>query len=202
MKAARIVIFAKAPVAGQVKTRLVPALGAEGAARLAARMLRQTLAEASAVAMADVELCADPNPADEAWRPHRPQNGAHFTAQGSGDLGERLARAAERVLAGGQRAILIGTDCPALTAYRLNEACRELESHDAVIHPTYDGGYALLGLARFDPSLFSDIGWSTDTVARTTLGRLRMLGWSLHLGETLRDIDEPEDLAHLTRHRG
>jgi len=197
LKAARIIIFAKAPVAGRVKTRLITALGAEGAAQLARRMLLQTAAEAREVLMAESELCADPDPADEAWDGLLPEGLDYLAGQGDGDLGERLARATGRVIAGGQRAILIGTDCPALTACRLTQACRELESHDAVIHPTFDGGYALLGLARFDPSLFSDIAWSTDAVARTTLGRLRTLGWSLQLGETLRDVDEPEDLARL-----
>jgi rSAM/selenodomain-associated transferase 1 len=197
MRPARIVVFAKAPVAGRVKTRLVPALGEEGAARLAARMLEGTLAEAGAVSVAETELCAEPDQASEAWCDLLPRGEYHRSAQDQGDLGERLARAAERVIAAGQRVLLIGTDCPALTSRRLTEACRELETHDAVIHPTFDGGYALLGLTRFDPSLFTDIAWSTDSVARTTLGRIRALGWTVHLAATLRDIDEPEDLAFL-----
>ncbi len=199
MKPARIVIFAKAPVPGRVKTRLIPALGEEGAARLAARMLRDTWREAAAVTVADVELCADPDPADPAWRNFLPKGQALVAAQGAGDLGERLTRAAARVTGDGQRIILIGTDCPGLTTRRLTEACRELESHDAVIHPAFDGGYALLGLGRFDPSIFDGIAWSTSSVAAATIGRIRALGWSLHMGETLRDVDEPEDLAFLTR---
>jgi hypothetical protein len=199
MKPARIVIFAKAPVPGRVKTRLIPALGEEGAARLAARMLRDTWREAAAVTVADVELCADPDPADPAWRNFLPKERALVAGQGAGDLGERLTRAAARVTGYGQRIVLIGTDCPDLTTRRLTEACRELESHDAVIHPAFDGGYALLGLGRFDPSIFDGIAWSTPSVAAATIGRIRALGWSLHLGETLRDIDEPEDLAFLTR---
>jgi rSAM/selenodomain-associated transferase 1 len=199
MKPARIIVFAKAPVAGRAKTRLIPALGAEGAARLAQRMLADTLRQAQAVPVADTELCVDPDLADAAWRGLLPGGGYQLTTQGGGDLGDRLARAAERAIAGAQRAILIGTDCPALTSRRLTAACRELDTHDTVIHPTFDGGYALLGLTRFDPSIFSDIAWSTESVARTTLGRIRALGWSVHLGETLRDIDEPEDLASLPR---
>jgi rSAM/selenodomain-associated transferase 1 len=198
MKHTRILVFAKAPVAGRVKTRLIPALGSEGAASLARDMLAATLAEAERVTWAETELCADPDPADEAWHGLLPDGGYALSGQGGGDLGERLARGAERVIAGARRVLLVGTDCPALTADRLKNASRELDSHDCVIHPTFDGGYALLGLARFDPSLFSDIPWSTDSVARTTLGRIRALGWSVHLGATLRDIDEPEDLAFLT----
>lgn len=195
MRPARIVIFAKAPVPGRVKTRLIPALGPEGAARLARRMLRDSWREASAVTVADAELCVDPEPGAEPWRGLLPAGVEHAAAQGDGDLGERLARASERVLREGQRVVLIGTDCPGLTTRRLTEACRELETHDAVIHPTFDGGYALLGLKQFDPSLFADIAWSTSSVAAATIGRIRALGWSCHLGETLQDIDEPADLA-------
>lgn len=199
MRRARIVIFAKAPVAGKVKTRLIPALGEEGAAELALRMLRETWREASEVHVADAELCAEPEPGAEVWQTLLPEGADPVTEQGRGDLGERLSRAAERVIGEGQSILLIGTDCPSLTTRRLTEACRELESHDAVIHPTFDGGYALLGLNRFDPSLFSGIEWSTPSVARATMGRIRALGWSVHLGETLRDIDEPDDLAALGR---
>jgi hypothetical protein len=192
----RIVIFAKAPVPGRVKTRLIPALGEEGAARLAARMLQDTVREAIKVEAAEVELCAEPAPEHADWQGLLPP--VRLERQGGGDLGERLARAAERVTGRGQRVIFIGTDCPALTAPRLRQACRELESHDAVIHPTFDGGYALLGLRSYDPSIFAGIEWSTSSVARATMARIAALGWSLHIGETLQDIDEPADLPALS----
>ena len=91
--------------------------------------------------------------------------------------------------------LLIVTDCPALDRHRLRAAAEALLTHDAVIHPTLDGGYALLGLRRFDSSLFAGIGWSGPDVAADTIARIEALGWSLHVGDTLRDIDEPEDLA-------
>ena len=194
MSGTRILIFAKAPVPGKAKTRLAPALGEGGAAALAHRMLLDTWRQAKAVHVANAELCLDPHPANAEWQGLLPLGAAQVSGQGEGDLGQRLACAAERVIAGGERIILIGTDCPALTTRRLTNACRELESHEAVIHPTFDGGYALLGLSRFDPSIFSGIEWSTSSVAGATMGRIRALGWSLHLGETLRDIDEPSDL--------
>ena len=182
----RIVIFAKAPVPGQVKTRLIPILGPEGAAALARRMLQDTCREALAAQVGTVELCA--SGAIEA------PAGVELSQQGEGDLGQRLARAAERAIRNGERAMLIGTDCPALDQARLRRASAELERHDAVIHPTFDGGYALLGLRRFDPSIFNGIEWSTSSVAADTIARISALGWSLHVGETLLDIDEPEDL--------
>ena len=194
MQATRIVIFAKAPVPGQAKTRLIPALGALGAAQLAARMLAATAVQAVAADLGQPELCATPAPGSSAWDGHRP-DGVQMTDQGPGDLGERLARAASRVLAAGQRVLLIGSDCPELDAGRLRASARELDSHDAVIDPAHDGGYALLGLRLFDPSLFESIPWSTSAVAAITISRIRALGWSLHIGDTLRDIDEPEDLS-------
>jgi rSAM/selenodomain-associated transferase 1 len=189
MSRTRIVIFAKEPVAGRVKTRLIPALGAAGAAKLALEMLERTLAEARATGLA-VELCGDPDPAD--W--HAPLPPVRFTAQGAGDLGERLSRAAERVLGEGDRILLIGADCPGLDRARLGAAAEALNGHDAVIHPTCDGGYALLGLRRFDAALFTGIAWSTEHVAEQTITRIGALGWPLGVLETLRDIDEPADL--------
>jgi rSAM/selenodomain-associated transferase 1 len=184
----RIVIFAKQPVPGRVKTRLIPALGELGAAKVARRMLDWTVRQARETGLA-VELCGDPDPT--LW--YKPRLGLDLTPQGEGDLGARLARAARRVLAQGP-ALLIGGDCPELGRPRLAAAAAALDTHDAVLHPARDGGYALLGLRRFEPSLFTAIAWSTAQVAAQTLARIEALGWSLHVGETLRDVDEPEDL--------
>lgn len=189
----RIVVFAKAPRPGRAKTRLIPALGAEGAAALAAQMLERTINVARAAHL-PVELCGDPDPAG--WYAGPPVS---LAPQGCGALGERLARAAERVLGGGEPVILIGADCPDLTSTHLNQAAERLTRYDAVIHPSFDGGYALLGLRRFDRSIFSDIAWSTNRVADQTLERLTALAWSFAVGERLRDIDEPADLQALGR---
>jgi rSAM/selenodomain-associated transferase 1 len=195
MRKTRIVIFAKAPVPGKVKTRLIPALGEAGAAKLAFTMLNDTVAEALAARLPTLpELCADPHPMEPEWAPFLPQAQLRFTAQGEGDLGERMARAAKRTLQLDENILLVGADCPELDRVRLRAAAVALRDHDAVIHPTRDGGYALLGLRRFDPSLFSGIAWSTPAVAAETVARIRALGWSLHVAETLRDIDEPTDL--------
>jgi rSAM/selenodomain-associated transferase 1 len=191
----RIVLFAKAPVPGRVKTRLIPALGAEGAARLAADMLEHTVEEALASGLA-VELCGEPDPA--AWYSGPP---LHLSAQGEGDLGQRLHRAAARVLAE-EPVLLIGADCPALGRHRLRAAAGALEHHDAVLHPAEDGGYALLGLRRFDATLFEGIAWSTSSVAAETLARIHTLGWTVDIRETLADIDEPSDLHRHPRESG
>lgn len=193
----RIIVFAKAPRAGRAKTRLIPALGPTGSARLAEQLLQQTLVEALAAKLGPVELCVTPCLSDPAWREIRLPAELALSEQGEGDLGERLARAAQRWVKNGEAVMLVGTDCPELTAQRLRAAAIALENHDAVMHPAVDGGYALLGLRRFHPRIFQDIAWSTDSVAYTTLARCGELGWSVHVAERLHDIDQPEDLVHV-----
>lgn len=197
MSGPRVIVFAKAPRPGLAKTRLVPALGAAGAAALASRMLAHTLQQALASGVGAVELCATPVPGDSAWEGVELPHGLLRTAQGEGDLGERLARAAQRVLNAGEAVLLIGTDCPALDAACLRQAAAALRQADAVIAPAADGGYALLGLRRFAASLFEDMAWSTPAVAATTLARLDALGWSCTRLPLLHDIDEAADLVHL-----
>jgi hypothetical protein len=193
----RIVILAKSPVAGFAKTRLIPALGAETAARLARRMLLHTLQEASAAAVGPVELCVTPQPSDPAWQGLPPLEGICWTEQAVGDLGVRMADAARRASADSEQVLLIGTDCPQLDAVHLRRAAELLQGSDAVLYPTFDGGYALLGLRRFDPRPFEQIPWSTAGVALQTMECFRELGWSLAVGGMLHDIDEPADLRWL-----
>lgn len=196
MKLNRLVIFAKAPRAGLAKSRLIPALGADGAARLAQRMLEHALAQSLEANIGSVELCCTPAQ-DPLWQQIAISQTVLCTDQGEGDLGERMARAAERIITGGEAIILIGTDCPQLAASSLQQLAEALVDHDAVMIPTVDGGYVALGLNRFDLVLFSNIDWGTDTVAHKTLGHLQDLGWSIKLLPMMRDIDEPDDLAWL-----
>ncbi len=120
-----------------------------------------------------------------------------LSAQGEGDLGQRMARIARRVLDAGERPILIGTDCPALTPTHLRQAAAALETADTAFLPAADGGYVLIGLRRFDARLFEGIAWSTDAVMQQTRSRLGELGWTRWEGETLHDIDTADDLVHL-----
>jgi rSAM/selenodomain-associated transferase 1 len=218
-----LIVFAKAPVAGWAKTRLIPALGAEGAARLARQLLAHTLAQACD-ALGDgpdqgidsLELCVTPDeghPAlDDALsacaaHPACLRHAAHagrsgrtalsLTAQGSGDLGERMHRATARALRTHERVLLIGTDAPALDAKRLRQAAQSLRSHDAVFVPAHDGGYALVGLRCPAPELFAGVPWSTPSVMEITRSRARAAGLSLHELEAVHDVDVPEDLPYL-----
>jgi uncharacterized protein len=190
----RIVVFAKAPAPGKAKTRLIPALGIEGSAALARDMLERTLLAALAAGCGPVELCADPPPQSEAWSSIALPAELALSAQGAGDLGQRMAHAAENALASTGRVLLIGTDCVEMAPALLREAAQALDSTDGFMHATADGGYALLGLRRFDRSLFENIAWSTSAVADETRARFAALGWSLAEGKRLHDIDLPADL--------
>ncbi|MBX3606700.1 MAG: TIGR04282 family arsenosugar biosynthesis glycosyltransferase [Piscinibacter sp.] len=197
MRPVTIVVLAKAPQPGYAKTRLIPALGAEGAARLARWLLDRTLQAALASGLGPVELCAAPDVAHPAIAAWGARPGVILATQGDGDLGARMARAFARALAGGGSALLIGTDAPRLDADVLRAAAQALESHDAVFVPAHDGGYALVGLQRPAPALFEGIAWSTPAVMAQTRAALRRLGLTHAELAPLHDIDEPADLAHL-----
>lgn len=190
-----LVIMAKAPLAGFAKTRLIPALGAEGAADLAAQMLARTLTAAQTSGVGRVELCAEPDPFSSEWRSVTFPEGLDYSAQGEGDLGERMARVSARILARGEAVMLMGTDCVQMSPALLRQATSALAESDAVLYPTRDGGYALLGLRRFTPAIFRDMPWSTERVFALTRERLHHLGWQLALGDCLDDVDQPDDLA-------
>ncbi len=197
MKSTRIIIFAKAPQAGFAKTRLIPALGAAGAAELAHKMLLHTLQQALIANVGTVELAVTPDMTHPAWQGVTLPAAISISAQGEGDLGDRLARAAARSIKNAEPVLLIGTDCVELTSQLLRGAAQALQDHDAVIHCTADGGYALLGLNQFSQFLFNNVPWSSDAVASTTLSRIGQLEWSVHVGSMLHDVDEPEDLKYL-----
>jgi uncharacterized protein len=194
----RIVVFAKAPQPGLAKTRLIPALGAGGAAALARRMLDHTVQQALAACAGPVELCMSPAPADPAWQDIHLPDAVARTAQGEGDLGQRMARAVQRVTTEQRQPLLLmGADCPGLTAAHLSEAAAQLAQHDAVLLPVADGGYVLVGLKTPCPELFTHMPWSTSAVAAETLRRMAALGLRVWQGPQLHDIDEAADLAHL-----
>jgi uncharacterized protein len=197
----RVIVLAKAPLPGRAKTRLMPALGPAGAARLAARLLQHALQQALAAGLGQVELCGDPHGADPAFGAAATDGRLLHSAQGEGDLGQRMARALDRALhsaaPGGARALLIGTDAPGLDAAYLRQAALALDTADAVFGPAADGGYALVGLRRPLPRLFEAMPWSTAQVMATSRLRLAETGASHAELPLLHDIDEPADLVHL-----
>ena len=187
------IVFAKAPRAGEVKTRLIPALGAEGAAALHRQLVHRTLVTATDAGLGPVELHAAPNVADPFLQDCAKRFGIALAPQHGETLGERMRNAFDEALARHSRVLLIGTDCPVLTTQHLHDAQAALANNDAVLIPAEDGGYALIGLTRCDNSLFDGIAWGGDTVLAATRERLRALRWRWHELDTLWDIDRPED---------
>ncbi len=192
-----IAVFARAPVAGECKTRLIPVLGSEGAAELHHRMLKRTVASALAAGIGPVSLWCAPDTTHPAFAALARTEGVALRLQTGSDLGARmlaafLAQPARRPL------LLIGTDCPALTPdhLRAGAACLR-DGDDAVFLPTEDGGYFLVGLRAPQPALFDAMPWSTDRVMPETRRRLERAGLRWREPAMLWDIDTPDDLARL-----
>jgi len=194
---AALIIFAKAPVAGLAKTRLIPALGAAGAAALAERLLVQAVAAAVAARLGPVELCVSPDPGHPSFQQLARQHGLQLVSQGEGDLGQRMHRALQRALQRHAQVLLMGTDAPGLDAALLRQAAMALRTHDAVFVPALDGGYALVGLKRPQPALFEGMTWSTARVMQDTRDRACNAGLSWAETLPVADIDVPADLQHL-----
>jgi uncharacterized protein len=175
---------------GRVKTRLVPAVGAEGAARLATALLEDTLEALVASGRAAPVLAVDDAAAFRG-------RGLPLVQQGTGDLGERL----ERVLGGGlaraAAVVAVGSDTPGFPAPFLEESFSALERVDAVLVPAEDGGFTLLGLRRCPLGLLRGLPWSTAGTLQATEARLRARGLTVHRTPPFFDVDGPADLARL-----
>jgi len=190
-----LAILAKAPIPGQVKTRLMPALGAEGACRLHERLVRHTLDIAlTVISPQRITLWTALDHGHPLFQELAEKQGIRLRAQPEGGLGERMIHALEAMEAPG---LLIGSDCPALTPALLKRCQASLMNADAVFLPVEDGGYALVGLRRADRRLFAAIDWGTNRVMSQTRERVAMLGWRLACPARLWDVDRPEDLDRL-----
>ncbi len=194
MTAASLVLFAKAPRPGEVKTRLARALGPEAAADLAGAFLEDGAVRYRRVGEARPILAAAPDAEDPYWRKHFPPPWS-IAPQGEGDLGERLGRAFRREFGTCERVCVLGSDHPALPLDRLAAFLQE----EAAVWPTEDGGYAALVLSRSarGAELFSGIPWSTGRVLEETLLRARREGLRLAVYPETYDVDLGEDLDRL-----
>jgi rSAM/selenodomain-associated transferase 1 len=185
-----VCIFAKEPLAGHVKTRLAVSIGDLAAMQLAAAFLRDTVALVRALEI----------PFLIAWsgQPDAAPRDTEVWPQGEGDLGERLERVLSRALTRSGWAIALGADSPGLPARNLLAGVDALRSHDAVIGPTRDGGYYLLGLTRLEPALLAGVPWSTALTRLSTVERLGACGYRVSTLKTWFDVDERRDLERLT----
>ncbi|MBC2778767.1 TIGR04282 family arsenosugar biosynthesis glycosyltransferase [Parasphingopyxis marina] len=187
MKVPHIVLFTRWPEAGKAKTRMIPALGAEGAAALHRQLTDRTAATLCKSGLrAEIRFTGAEQERFENWL----GDGFGYCDQGEGDLGARMARAAQDA-----PVILVGSDCPGLGACHLQQAAKALETAEIVIGPAEDGGYWLIALARPMDFLFADMEWGGARVFAVTRERLAARGIEPVLLETLADCDRPEDLA-------
>jgi uncharacterized protein len=186
-----IALLAKAPIPGLAKTRLIPALGADGAARLQERFIVATVE--TALKVAAVTLWAAPDDTHPIFQ--RLARHVRLACQGPGDLGARMLAA---VAAAGGPVLVIGTDCPALTADHMRTAVDLLrDGIDVIVSPADDGGYVLIGMTEANPRLFAGMAWSATTVMAETRRRLAQLNLSWREPARLWDVDVPEDLDRM-----
>lgn len=196
----RILIFAKAPVPGYAKTRLIPVLGAQGAAELHARLIHRTVAVAVESRLAPVELWICGDTGLDFFESFRTSVDSRIHMQTGADLGARMGHAVGQALQDAAFAVLIGTDCPVLDAAYLERACAALaDGRDMVLGPAVDGGYVLIGLGRPEPAIFENVAWGTSAVLAQTREQVRSLGLACTELPVLWDVDEPGDLARLAR---
>ncbi|MBE9180738.1 TIGR04282 family arsenosugar biosynthesis glycosyltransferase [Oculatella sp. LEGE 06141] len=198
----QLVVFTRYPTPGKTKTRLIPALGAEGAARLQQQMTEHMLVQVKALAASyplkakiwfasDRALAETQQQLMQSWL----GDDLDYQPQVEGDLGARMAHAFQGGFASGSdRIITIGTDCPGLDTVKLAQAFEQLHQHDLVLGPATDGGYYLIGLRRFVPELFQGIVWGTAEVFSRTVEIASRLQLSAAFLEPLTDIDRPDDL--------
>jgi rSAM/selenodomain-associated transferase 1 len=195
VSARELLIFARTPEFGKVKTRLAADIGPESALRIYTRLLTHTCETALRSGFPARVYLAGPMPERDLWS----DAGFHRFPQADGDLGQRMSAAFAQAFADGVRSVvIIGTDCPGLTSAHLHEAMSALQTHEAVVGPADDGGYTLLGLTSPIRAIFENKAWSTDTVLGDTLADFKRLGMSVARLETLRDLDTLDDLNALT----
>ncbi|MSR24702.1 MAG: glycosyltransferase [Nitrospiraceae bacterium] len=198
-----LIIFAKAPIPGQVKTRLCPPLTPDEAASLHGSVVLDMLERSRGTASLDRFVACAPSSDHVFFKILEERHGVRLIAQMGDDLGARMARAIADVFALGYRQVLvIGTDLPTLPGSVFGETVKLLASHDVVLGPALDGGYYLIGLRKPSPGLFAGIPWSTDRVLPLTQQKAAALGLRTTLLQVRRDIDTVDDLTAVIEEMG
>jgi rSAM/selenodomain-associated transferase 1 len=190
-----LIIFAKAPIPGEVKTRLCPPLTPDEAASLHGTLVLDTIERTKNLPGVSLYVAGAPDHAHPFFKVLEGRYGAKLLPQRGPDLGTRMRWAMQDAFEQGvQDVILTGTDLPTLPRAHLTEALKLIKTHDVVLGPTPDGGYYLIGLRRMIPDLFDGIAWSTASVFAETKKKIESAGLSLGLLPECRDLDTLEDL--------
>ncbi|MEO6130325.1 MAG: TIGR04282 family arsenosugar biosynthesis glycosyltransferase [Saprospiraceae bacterium] len=189
-----LIIFAKNPEAGNVKTRLAASIGNEAALSVYQKLLSYTASITKELPIEKIIFYSDHVIQHDIW------DNKHFSkqVQAGSDLGERMTNAfADTFQKGYSKSVIIGTDCPELNAGIIIKAFAYLDLYDVVIGPAEDGGYYLVGMKQLHAQVFENINWSTNTVLDETRMRCDALQLNYSLLPVLRDIDTIEDLKYL-----
>lgn len=194
-----VLVFARAPVPGAAKTRLMPALGADGAARASAALTRRALRTAAEANRGAVELWCAPDCDHPFFADCAREFGVTLHAQSTGDVGRRMAHAFDDALGRHARVVLIGADAVSLQAADLAAAAMALNGHDAAFAPAEDGGYLLVALRSPQPALFDGPAWGTPSVWTQTRARVDALGLRTCVLPTGYDVDHPADWQRALR---
>ena len=193
-----MLVFTRAPVPGQVKTRLLSVMDAQRAAAIQAGLLQRTLETARRSTADDIELWCTPTTHHPVLRDLERRFPLALRRQTGADLGERMSSAMEQTLERYRRVALVGSDCMDLAAADIDLALEQLAAGiDVVLGPALDGGYYLVGLSGLHPQLFAGIEWGTNRVLEETRERVAQSGLKLYELPARRDLDRPEDLRYL-----
>ena len=193
-----LIVFARNPIPGQTKTRLIRSLGDEGAAQLHISLIKHTLKMALRSQFCNVELWCTPSIDHPFLRECSYKFAVKLDIQSGEDLGQRMHHAMQSALTRYPFAVIIGSDCPLLSTDILNKAYTVLrEGKDAVLGSSEDGGYYILGTRKYDPVLFTQVHWHNPDVFEQTRQLLQSLGWHWDELQKLWDVDVPEDIEKL-----
>ena len=196
-----LIIFSRYPQPGTTKTRMIPALGADGAAQLQRKMTEHTLNTAKLLSNRNISIEIHFAGGDVELMKQWLGKDIQYIPQVAGDLGDKMRSAFDRAFAlGNRRVVTIGIDCPDIDSTILNSAFDSLQTHDLTLGSAEDGGYYLIGLNHSVPELFSNINWGTERVLEQTKNIAEKLDLQVRYLPTLPDVDRPEDLAIWQKH--
>lgn len=189
-----ILIFSKAPVAGQVKTRLLPHITAEQAAKLHQELAHDRLYMCTTAGLCDVQLWCSPDASHDFFSHCKQRYGVCLQLQRGNCLGERMSNAVKAMLMGHEKVVIIGTDAPALDIGTIDTAIEALDTNDIVLVPAEDGGYVLIAASTHHQDIFIDVPWGTESVLTQTVQNIERLGLEYTLLGECWDVDRPDDL--------
>lgn len=189
----QLIIFAKSPVSGKCKTRLIPLLGEQAANDFYKELLLHTITIASQLNDIDIAVYAYPDTQHEFLQELAKEYSCSLHSQQGNNLGDRMHNAMQHSLQNHTQCVLIGSDCPSITPVYIQRAFNSLNSHTITIGPAKDGGYVLIGACEIQPDIFSNTEWSSGRVLQQCISNIERLDLRYELLETLWDIDTPND---------